>query len=98
MDRSTGKCLSAHNLESMAVRWIWDNSVVPRRWALPVYLGGCSKHRADLEYLVDLTCPGKEGSEGVHLGHDAADCPQVHRRVVVSGAKEDLRGTVPGGR
>ena len=62
------------------------------------HLGGCSQHRADLEDLVHLAGSGEDRSEGVDLGHDAADRPEVHGGVVMGGAEEDLRGTVPGGR
>ena len=62
------------------------------------YLGGCSQHRADLEDLVHLAGSGEEWPEGVDLGHDAADRPEVHGGVVVGGAEENLRGTIPEGR
>ena len=58
-------------------------------------LGGCAKHRADLEELVHFTAAREEGPEGVHLCHDAANGPQVHRRVVARRAQQHLGSAVP---
>jgi hypothetical protein len=60
-----------------------------------LYLGWSSQNGADLENLIDLAGTGEEWPEGVDLGHDAANCPQVYRGVVDSRTKKYLRSSVP---
>ncbi len=50
---------------------------------------------ADLEELVDLAAAGEQGPQRVALGGDAADRPDVYRRVVACGAEENLWRAVP---
>lgn len=44
---------------------------------------------------IDLTGPGEEWPEGVHLCHDAAHGPDVDGGAVVCGPQEHLWGPVP---
>ena len=62
------------------------------------YLFGCPQYLADFEDGVNLTGPGEEWPEGVHLRHDAAHGPDVDRRAVAGGPQEHLRSPVPAGR
>ena len=48
----------------------------------PVSLVRRAENGTNFEDLVDLRVSGKQGSEGVQLGHDAADGPDVDRRRV----------------
>lgn len=55
-------------------------------------------HQAeDFLQLIFIGGSRKEGSAGVHLGHDAACRPNVDGGVVGARAKEDVRSTVPQG-
>lgn len=79
----------------------------PGRWPGPreaaalahiIYLFGCPQYLADFEDSIDLTGPGEERPEGVHLCHDAAHSPDVDGRAVAGGPQEHLRSPVPAGR
>lgn len=59
------------------------------------HLSQCSQHLTDLEDLVHLTVAWEQRSEGVQLCHDAADCPDIYRRVVRLGLEQNLWGSVP---
>ena len=47
--------------------------------------------------MVFVCRAGKQGTSGVHFGHDAAGGPDVNAGVVGAGAEEDVWGAVPEG-
>lgn len=62
--------------------------------AMDLILGGCSKNFDNLNELIDTRFAGEERLTDKELGYNAAYGPHINGWRVVSGAENELRGTV----
>lgn len=63
----------------------------------PASLVGRSQHLCNFVELVDFAATRKQWQLHIELSHDATQCEDVYWRVVVGGAEQQLRGSIPPG-